>query len=83
MFFNLINNRRTLVNEKNRHIWKRGSDGRYTVKANVNLLEVVTDKKVPYKLIWNCLVPLKVNFFTWEVWWGKILTMEHLKRRGF
>ena len=83
MFLNLINNKRALGNEKDRPFWKGDSDGRYTVKANVNLLKGVTDRKAPYILIWNSLVPPKVNFFAWEVWWGKILTMENLKRRGF
>ena len=38
----------------------------------------------PWKLIWNSLVSLKVSFlFVWGVWWGKILTTENLKKRGF
>ena len=28
-------------------------------------------------------MPPKGCFFAWEVWWGKVLTMEHLKKRGF
>ena len=28
-------------------------------------------------------MPPKVGFFAWEVWWGKVLTMEQLKKRGF
>ena len=67
MFLNLINNKRALGNEKDRPFWKGDSDGRYTVKANVNLLKGVTDRKAPYKLIWNSLVPPKVNFFAWKV----------------
>ena len=23
-----------------------------------------------------------ISFFAWEVWWGKILTIEQLKKRG-
>ena len=38
---------------------------------------------MPVKMIWNPLVPTKVGFFVWEVWWGKILTMDQLKKRGF
>ena len=82
MFLNLSNSKRTLENEKDGHFWKGGSGGCYNVKANAKLLEGVTDRKTPYKLIWNYLVPPKVSFFVWEVWWGKILTMEHLKRMG-
>ena len=28
-------------------------------------------------------MPTKVRFFVWEVWWGKILAMDQLKKRGF
>ena len=34
-------------------------------------------------MLWNPIVPTKVGFFAWEVWWGKILTMDQLKKRGF
>lgn len=29
------------------------------------------------------LALVKVGFFTWEVVWGKILTLDHLRRRGW
>ena len=77
MFLNLINKKRTLGNEKDRLFWNGDSDGCYTFKANINLLEGVTDRKAPYTLKWNSLVPPKVSFFAWEVWCGKILTLEH------
>ena len=38
---------------------------------------------MPVKMLWNSIVPLKVVFFTWDVWWDKILTMNQLKKRGF
>ena len=28
-------------------------------------------------------VPSKVGFFTWEASWGKVLTLDQLKRRGW
>ena len=28
-------------------------------------------------------MPPKACFFAWEVWWGKVLTMDQLKKRGF
>ena len=27
-------------------------------------------------------IPTKVSFFAWEAWWGKILTLDQLKKRG-
>ena len=36
----------------------------------------------PYRLIWNPVVPPKIGIFTWEAVWGKVLTLDNLKRRG-
>ena len=35
------------------------------------------------KILWNSCVPPKVCIFAWEVWWGKVLTMDQLKKGGF
>ena len=37
----------------------------------------------PKRLFWNKWVPSKMGFFAWEGWWGRALTMDQLKRRGF
>ena len=34
-------------------------------------------------LVWNPWVPKRVSFFAWEAIWGRILTMDQLKRRGW
>ena len=57
--------------------------GSFTVKSSYNLLEGGSHQLVPSKLLWNPCVPTKISFFAWEVWWGKILTMNQLKKRGF
>ena len=36
----------------------------------------------PHRSIWNSAVPPKFGFFTWEATWGKVLTLDNLKRRG-
>lgn len=38
---------------------------------------------VPFKMLLNPFLPTKVSFFAWEIWWGKILTSDQLKKRGF
>ena len=58
-------------------------DGMFSVKSSYDLLEGGRQQIVPVKMIWNPIVPTKVGFFVWEVWWGKILTMDQLKKRGF
>ena len=35
------------------------------------------------KCIWVDKVPTKVVFFAWEATWGKILTLDRLKKRGW
>ena len=36
----------------------------------------------PCRSIWNPIVPPKLGFFAWEASWGKVLTLDQLKRRG-
>ena len=33
-------------------------------------------------MLWNLCVPSKVSFFACKVWWGKMITLNQLKRRG-
>ena len=36
----------------------------------------------PHRLVWNSVAPPKIGVFAWEASWGKVLTMDQLKRRG-
>ena len=63
--------------------WNGVKNGMFSVKSSYDLLEGGRQQLVPVKMIRNPLVPTKVGFFVWEVWWGKILTMDQLKKRGF
>ena len=36
----------------------------------------------PSRSIWNPIVPPKLGFFAWEASWGKVLTLDQLKKRG-
>ena len=36
----------------------------------------------PWRSIWNPIVPPKLRFFAWEASWGKVLTLDQLKRKG-
>ena len=36
----------------------------------------------PWRSIWNPIVPPKLGFFAWEASWGKVRTLDQLKRRG-
>ena len=62
--------------------WNGAKDGIFSVKSSYDVLNIGGQHLVPVKMIWNPIVPTKVGFFVWEVWWGKILTMDQLKKRG-
>ena len=36
----------------------------------------------PSYFVWNPWFPTKVSFFAWEAFWGRILTLNQLKKRG-
>ena len=55
----------------------------YTVRANVTLLEGDNGRTTSLDMLWSNYVPPKVCFFVWEVWRGKVLTTDNLKKRGF
>ena len=40
------------------------------------------DPPFPFRFVWNPWVPSKVDFFAWEASWGRMLTLDNLKRRG-
>ena len=58
-------------------------EGKYTVRANVARLKEVSGRIAPVNMLWNSCVPPKMCFYAWEVWWGKVRVIEHLKKRGF
>ena len=82
-FMNLVNNCRVNQEKNDRLVWKGDKNGLNSIRANATLLEGSTGIIAPWKLVWNSIVLPKISFFAWKVWWGKILTMEQLKKRGF
>ena len=49
----------------------------------LNLLEGASSCAAPLKILWNPHVPSKICFFSWEAWWGKVLTFHQLKKIRF
>ena len=82
-FLYIVSSKRTNPNLSDRLWWKGAKNGSLTIKNCYDLLEGGRQQLVPIKMLWNPTVPMKVGFFAWEVWWGKILTMDKLKKRGF
>ena len=78
----LISNKKVFQGEKDRIFWLVDNKGQYTVKANYMHLIGDDVHVLPGDLIWNSRVSPKVSVFTSEVLWGKVLTMNQLKK-GF
>ena len=80
---NLISSKKIAQRERDKIYWIVDKKDQYTIKANYRQLEGGTYDTLLVGLIWNGCIPPKVSVFTWEVWWGKVLTMDQLKKRGF
>ena len=53
----------------------------FSVKVMYKGYDISSAFDFPYQLIWNSVVPPKIDIFTWEASWGKVLTLDNLKRR--
>ena len=58
-------------------------DGVFSVKSLYRALQPVSLASFPSKIIWNSCVQPKLSFFAWEASWGKVLTLDHLQKRGW
>ncbi|RVW75414.1 putative ribonuclease H protein [Vitis vinifera] len=68
---------------EDRMMWKVTSNGIFSVKSLYNDLSSRRAGPFPHGLIWSPSVPSKVSFFAWKASWGKVLTMDQLKKRGW
>ena len=82
-FIGLTSNNSITPTVKDKMVWKGADIGCFMVKAYFRLLEGASPHLVPTKMLWNSYVPSKFGFFSWEAWWGKVLTSSHLKKRGY
>ena len=54
----------------------------FSVKSMYKGFDISPTFDFPDRLVWNPIVPPKIGVFAWEVAWGKVLTLDQLKRRG-
>ena len=69
--------------------WRIGCFGKrlrtriFSVKSLYSVLEPRIAVPFPWNIIWSPCVPTKVGFFALEASWRKVLTLDHLKRKGW
>ena len=61
---------------------KNVKDKGFSVKSMYKGFDVSPALDFPHRLVWNPVVPQKIGVFAWEAAWGKVLTLDQLKRRG-
>ena len=67
---------------EDRMLWKETTNGIFSVKSLYNVLASRRVDQFPNSMIWSPCVPTKVSFFVYEASWGKVLTLDQLKKRG-
>lgn len=68
-------------NDEDRLVWKDSKDGKFFGQNLPFSFEAGGRRYFSYKDSFKFGVPTKVRFFPWEAMWGKVLTLNHLKRR--
>lgn len=58
------------------------NSGKFSIKAFYFFLELEESKPFPVDVVWNPWTLMRMGFFTYEVAWGSILTLDQLKRKG-
>ena len=62
--------------------WCSGSKGDFDIKSFYGALRGSSSITFPWKSIWGVKAPRRVLFFVWTTTWGKVLTTDHLRKRG-
>ena len=72
-----------ITNMEDRVRWKEAKDGIFSVKSFYSAMEGSSTVSFLKNIIWSPCAPSKVVFFVWEASWGKVLTLDQLKKRGW
>ena len=71
-----------LPNQNDLMLMREAKDGCFSVKLFYKVLFGSNSIVFPHQLIWSNWVPTKMSFFAWEAFWGKVLTLDQIKKRG-
>ena len=82
-FLLVLHNKKIRSAQEDNRILKETRPDGFAVKLMYRKLMHFPPTDFPWHSIWNPIVPPKLGFFAWEASWGKVLTLDQLKRRGF
>ena len=62
--------------------FKGSENDAFSVKGMYKVLDCSPQVDFPFRSIWNPVAPPRMGLVAWEASWGKVLTLDQLKRRG-
>ena len=81
MFLLFFQNRKISPFQEDHLILKETRLDGFSVRLMYRKLMHSLPTDFPWRSIWKPIVPPKLGFFAWEASWGKVLTLDQLKRR--
>ena len=80
-FLLVLHNKKIRPAQEDSLILKESRPDGFAVKLMYRKLMHFPPSDFPWHSIWNPIAPPKLGFFAWEASWGKVLTLDQLKRR--
>ena len=81
-FIHFLVNKKIRPLQEDRLLLKESRTNGFSVSLMYRKLRYSPPTEFPWRSIWNPIVPPKLGFFAWEASWGKVLTLDQLKRKG-
>ena len=82
-FFSLLHSHTPRDEVVDKLVWNPNRRGSFDSRSFYHVLHVPSEVRFPWKSIWRVKAPSRVAFFIWSAAWGRILTCDNLKKRGF
>ena len=82
-FYTLWHSHRMRRDGEDKIWWVPSSEGKFDVRSFYNILAIKEASSFPWKIIWHAKSPSRVNFFIWRTVFGKIITIDNLRKRNF
>ena len=80
-FFHILHDQQFRSTGVDKLVLQNVKDRGFSVKSMYKDVDVSPSIDFPHRIVWNSVVPPKIGVFAWEAAWGKVLTMNQLKRR--
>ena len=82
-FFSLLHSHTRRGEVVDKLVWNPNRSVSFDSRSFYHVLHVPIEICFPWKSIWRVKAPPRVAFFIWSTAWGRILTCDNLKKRGF